>query len=96
MYSKDEPTEVQTKERPGVKSTDETATEETEPTENSSAKKTYALEELKTPLDGVEWSTREAYLSEEDFQKHFGMTLEEFNVMALWKKTAAKKKNGIF
>jgi hypothetical protein len=51
---------------------------------------------LKTPIDGVEWSTREAYLSEEDFQKYFGMTLEEFNAMALWKKTAAKKKNGIF
>jgi len=56
----------------------------------------YTLEELKFPIDGVEWAQRQDYLSDDDAQKHFGMTLSEFNALPKWKKQATKKKLGIF
>ena len=56
----------------------------------------YSLEELMFPIEGVDWAQRQAYLSDDDFQQHFGMTQSEFNALPKWKKQAAKKKVGIF
>ena len=56
----------------------------------------YSLEELKKPIDGVEWSRREDFLSDDDFKLHFGFLKSDFEVMSLWKRQGAKKKLGIF
>jgi len=56
----------------------------------------YTLDELKKPINGVEWAKREEYLSNEDFITHFGMQKESFKSLPMWKRQSAKKKNGIF
>lgn len=59
-------------------------------------RKTYTIEELKNPIDGVDWAKREDFLSDEDFKTHLGVSREEFHSMASWKRQNAKKKAGIF
>ena len=56
----------------------------------------YSLEELMTPIDGVDWAQRENFLSDEDIQTHFGMNRDELLKLPKWKKQATKKKLGIF
>ncbi len=65
-------------------------------TTTNSDQKFYSLEELKKPIDGVEWSKREEFLSENDFMKYFGTDKSKFAALALWKRQSAKKKVGIF
>ena len=45
---------------------------------------------------GVDPAKKELHLSDADFQSAFGMSLSEFQGLAKWKQTAAKKKVGIF
>jgi Guanylate kinase len=56
----------------------------------------YTLQELKVPIDGVDWACREDYLSDDDIVKYFEMTREELKALPKWKRQAAKKKLGIF
>lgn len=56
----------------------------------------YTLQELKVPIDGVDWASREDYLSDEDIVKYFGMTRAELKALPKWKRQAAKKSLGIF
>jgi hypothetical protein len=58
--------------------------------------KFYSLQELKIPIVGVDWASREDYLSDEDIAKYFGMTRNELKALPKWKRQAAKKKLGIF
>uniref|UniRef100_A0A8C6SVB9 Actin-binding LIM protein 2 n=1 Tax=Neogobius melanostomus TaxID=47308 RepID=A0A8C6SVB9_9GOBI len=50
---------------------------------------------VKLPRD-VDRTRLERHLSPEDFQRVFGMTLEQFDRMALWKKNDMKKKARLF
>jgi len=54
------------------------------------------LEELKNPIDGVEFTTREQWLSDGDFQNLFSMSKDEFKELKQWKKIALKKKCGLW
>ncbi|CAF3513009.1 unnamed protein product [Rotaria socialis] len=58
----------------------------------------YSLEELRThPLpEGVDPSKIEFYLSDDDFQKEFRMTKDEFYALPYWKQTNIKKPLGFF
>lgn len=69
----------------------------TEATKEVNPNKTYyTLEELKTPIEGVDWAQRENFLSDDDIQTHFGLNRNELLKLPKWKKQAAKKKLGIF
>ncbi|OQV19146.1 Villin-1 [Hypsibius exemplaris] len=46
--------------------------------------------------DGVDPSSREAYLLDSEFQEVFKMTYSEFSVLPAWKKAALKKSAGLF
>lgn len=50
---------------------------------------------VKLPRD-VDRTRLERHLSPEDFQRVFGMTLEQFDRLALWKKNDMKKKARLF
>eukprot|EP01083_Nonionella_stella_P155293 501526_1 len=56
----------------------------------------YTLEELLSPIDDVDWAKREHYLSDDDIQKHFGMSRNELIALPKWKRVSAKKDLGIF
>ena len=64
--------------------------------DGNGAKAFYTVEELKTPIDGVDWSCRENYLTDDDIQKYFAVSRSELKALSNWKKQAAKKKIGIF
>lgn len=59
--------------------------------------KSFTLDELKagTPA-GVDPANKELYLSDADFQAAMGCDKAAWGTMAAWKKTAAKKKAGLF
>ena len=62
---------------------------------------TFTLEELqackeRTPEMDIDLAQKENYLSDSDFSESFGMGKEEFAALAKWKRTAAKKKVGLF
>ena len=67
-----------------------------ETTDESPPGKYYTIEELRYPIDGVNWSDRENYLSDSDIQKLFNMSRSELKALPLWKRNAAKKKLHIF
>jgi hypothetical protein len=46
----------------------------------------YSLEELAAGVEGVEYATREQYLSPAEFLSYFGMNKEEFSASKPWKK----------
>ena len=46
--------------------------------------------------DGVDAAAREEFLSDEDFAATFGMDKATFKALPKWKRTAAKKKHGLF
>ncbi|CAF3460700.1 unnamed protein product [Rotaria socialis] len=58
----------------------------------------YTIEELRArPLaEGVNTSKIEFYLSDDDFQKEFRMTKDEFYALPHWKQTNIKKSLGFF
>ncbi|CAF0899341.1 unnamed protein product [Rotaria sp. Silwood1] len=58
----------------------------------------YTIEELRArPLpEGVDPSKIEFYLSDDDFQKEFHMTKDEFYALPYWKQTNIKKPLGFF
>jgi len=62
------------------------------------SKNNYSWEELqKRPLpDGVDPSRLEKYLSEEDFEKHLGISRDNFNAAPHWKKLNIRKEKGLF
>eukprot|EP00927_Polykrikos_kofoidii_P034366 TRINITY_DN2916_c0_g2_i1.p1 TRINITY_DN2916_c0_g2~~TRINITY_DN2916_c0_g2_i1.p1 ORF type:complete len:444 (-),score=66.08 TRINITY_DN2916_c0_g2_i1:202-1533(-) len=60
----------------------------------------YTLAELtaiaeERPVE-VDPSNRHAYLTDEDFQRVFGMSLDEFNKLPKWKQTALKRATKLF
>lgn len=63
---------------------------------DESSKIFYTLEELKTPIDGVDWACRENALSDDDFQKYFEVSRGELKALPKWKRQAAKKTIGLF
>lgn len=59
--------------------------------------KEYTIDELKGTLPaGVDPTSKEMYLSDADFEKLFGCAKAAFSALPGWKKTAAKKKSGLF
>jgi hypothetical protein len=92
--------ESDSKPKPNTDSAQDTnkATEETtsEPVSKNNNTVFYTLQELKVPIDGVDWACREDYLSDDDIVKHFGMNRDELKALPKWKRQAAKKKLGIF
>ncbi|XP_054809199.1 villin-2-like isoform X3 [Prosopis cineraria] len=65
-----------------------------------SSRVTYSYDQLKTlsdtPVSGIDFKRREAYLSDDDFLSVFGMTKEAFYQMPKWKQDMQKKKMGLF
>ena len=59
---------------------------------------TYTLDELKAnpPPDGVDTTRREEYLSNDEFQKVFGMDKAAFGAKPKWKRSNLKKQHGLF
>eukprot|EP00735_Rhodelphis_limneticus_P007815 TRINITY_DN2046_c0_g1::TRINITY_DN2046_c0_g1_i1::g.21800::m.21800 TRINITY_DN2046_c0_g1::TRINITY_DN2046_c0_g1_i1::g.21800 ORF type:complete len:2204 (-),score=806.58,sp/P16157/ANK1_HUMAN/28.42/7e-14,sp/P16157/ANK1_HUMAN/28.93/5e-11,sp/P16157/ANK1_HUMAN/31.16/1e-10,sp/P16157/ANK1_HUMAN/29.83/1e-10,sp/P16157/ANK1_HUMAN/26.51/1e-08,Ank_2/PF12796.2/1.7e-09,Ank_2/PF12796.2/3.9e-15,Ank_2/PF12796.2/3.8e-11,PH/PF00169.24/8.1e-13,PH/PF00169.24/2.1e-14,Ank/PF00023.25/8.8e+03,Ank/PF00023.25/12,Ank/PF00023.25 len=47
-------------------------------------------------VPGVDWSCQEAYLSDEEFQKLFGMNRTAFNNLSAWKRKTLKKEKNLF
>jgi hypothetical protein len=59
--------------------------------------KAFTIDDLKGPAPtGVDPKSKELYLSDGDFETAFGMGKDAFSKLAAWKKTAAKKKVGLF
>lgn len=60
--------------------------------------KRYTIEQLKNNdgLDNVDPANKEQYLSDEDFKTHLGMDRDTWAKAPAWKRSAAKKKLGIF
>jgi len=58
--------------------------------------KYYTLEEIKRNKSLASCDTKEAYLSDQDFEKVFGMTKEEFYNLRPWKQKQLKKSKGFF
>ena len=58
--------------------------------------KFYSLEDLKSGKAKVPANAKEAYLSDEDFQKHFGMPKEDFYKARPWKQKSLKQKLGLW
>jgi len=56
----------------------------------------YTLEDLQVPIKGVDWKKREFYLTQEDFQNIFKITLEEYKDLKPWKRMQCKKNAGLF
>ncbi|CAF3292764.1 unnamed protein product [Rotaria sp. Silwood2] len=58
----------------------------------------YTIEELRARSlsEGVNTSKIEFYLSDDDFQKEFRMTKDEFYALPYWKQTNIKKSLGFF
>ena len=59
----------------------------------------FSLEQLQLPApfpDGVDPAKRETYLEDSIFQAVFGMDRADFGALPGWKRTAAKKKHGLF
>lgn len=63
---------------------------------NETSRTCYTLEELKKPIEGVDWSKREMFLSDEDFHSLFRMTRRDYISLPTWKQKQAKKDAGIF
>ena len=61
---------------------------------------TYPLEELRSAKpDGgwdIDFSQKETYLTDADFQEAFGMDRERFNAMPSWRRKTLKQKVGLF
>eukprot|EP00094_Tigriopus_californicus_P009199 TCALIF_08869-PA protein Name:"Similar to SVIL Supervillin (Bos taurus)" AED:0.01 eAED:0.01 QI:0/0.8/0.66/0.83/1/1/6/288/1304 len=62
------------------------------------SKTEYSWEELQQrPLpDGVDPAKLERYLSEDEFQSHFGFTKKDFMTFPRWKQTSIRKEKGLF
>lgn len=59
----------------------------------------FSLEQLQLPApfpDSVDPAKRETYLEDSIFQAVFGMDRADFGALPGWKRTAAKKKHGLF
>ena len=57
----------------------------------------YPLHQLQNENPtGVDISRKQDYLSQEDFQKAFGMNKEAFEKLKDWKKKDLRKKAGLF
>lgn len=61
-----------------------------------SAKYTFEQLTAATLPEGVDSTQKEQYLLEAEFQTHFGMSRAQFNALPGWKKSAAKKKAGLY
>jgi len=59
-------------------------------------KKFYTLDELKKPIDGIDNSVKEMWLSDTDFNKLMGMTKDEWAKAPGWKRQQKKKAVGLF
>jgi hypothetical protein len=46
--------------------------------------------------DGVDIGQKEVYLSDADFDAHFGMDKATFKIQPKWKQSSLKKKAGLF
>ena len=51
---------------------------------------------MKKPIDGVDFNSREMWLSDKDFLAAMGSPKAEFQGMQKWKRVALKKKVGLF
>lgn len=57
----------------------------------------FDFEVLKAGIpEGVNPAAKETYLSDEQFQSVFGMTLDQFSQLKDWKKKDLKKAKGLF
>jgi len=56
----------------------------------------YTLEELQNRPSGVDTSQLENYLTDEDFQKLFGMDRASFAATPQWKRNSEKKKHNLY
>lgn len=58
---------------------------------------TFPVDQLRAgPIDGVDPSHKEQYLSDAEFQKLFKCSKDEFNHLPAWKQSAKKKENNLF
>merc|ERR1740130_576131 len=68
--------------------------------ESNSAAGVMSLEDLQDSKiwkpKGVDALTREMHLADDEFQKLFGTSKQEFEGLPKWKKDQAKKKHGLF
>lgn len=63
-----------------------------DPTQNK-----FDYEQLKGQFPkGVDPTRKEAYLSDEQFQQVFGMTIDAFNNLKKWKQNDIKKANNLY
>lgn len=60
------------------------------------AKYTFAQLTAASLPEGVDSTQKEQYLLEAEFAPHFGMSRAEFNALPAWKRSAAKKKAGLY
>ncbi|KAJ8755566.1 hypothetical protein K2173_022145 [Erythroxylum novogranatense] len=67
---------------------------------NEGSQTTFRYDQLKvhseSPVTGIDFKRREAYLSKEDFQTVFGMEKEAFYNLPKWKQDLQKKKADLF
>jgi hypothetical protein len=58
----------------------------------------YTFEQLSAASlpDGVDSTQKEQYLLDAEFNTRFGMSRAEFNALPAWKRSAAKKKAGLY
>jgi hypothetical protein len=57
----------------------------------------YSYEDIKNNrITGINFSTKEQYLTDEEFYEVFKMTKSEFSVIKDWKKVSIKKSVGLF
>ncbi|XP_010504669.1 PREDICTED: villin-3 [Camelina sativa] len=95
---------TEAKEDEEVSPTAEASAEEVKPKQDDSeaettgATFTYARLQAKseTPVTGIDFKRREAYLSEEEFKTVFGMEKETFYKLPRWKQDLLKKKFDLF
>jgi len=67
------------------------------PASGDVARRSYTYVELKGGrIPGVEWSRRESYLDDNEFQEVFKMNRQDFNKLAQWKRDEKKKAVGLF
>ncbi|XP_078179009.1 villin-2-like [Carex rostrata] len=61
---------------------------------------TFTYEQLKVkssnPVSGIDYTSREAYLSDMEFETVLGMTKEKFHALPKWKREMLKKKVDLF
>ena len=60
-------------------------------------RKSFSYKELKGKFpEGVKGKSKEDYLEDDEFEKVFEMTKNEFAELKAWKQTELKKKKGLF